>query len=222
MSRLRNGAERASWSRLSSSSSAAEARRVPRIVQRDCVAWAEEVVAALPTIVVVVRAPRGREIADADVRIDGKRIALDGRAVRLDPGEHRLVARAGGERAERRLLLREGERMRRVVITLGRPEPEPEPPGFEPHAVAWVLTAAASLATAGFVTLAVVGKTREAELERCAPVCELDDVKVMRQLYLGADISLGIAIAAAVALGSYFAVDTQLTQSSSTPWVVRF
>lgn len=194
----------------------------PAIVQKDCVTWAEEVANALPSVVVVVRDHSGREIADAEVHIDDQRIALDGRAVELDPGEHRLVVQARRERAERRVLLREGERMRRVEFTVGPKPKKPPPPSFEPHPVAWVLMAVASVASAGFVTLAVVGKVKENELNECAPQCvneagdpALDDVRTMRQLYLGADISLGISVAAAVALAGYFIVDTQFSATTS-------
>jgi hypothetical protein len=195
----------------------------PAIVQKDCVTWAEEVADALPSILVVVRDRRGREIAEAEVHIDDQPIALDGRAVELDPGEHRLVVQARGERAERRVLLREGERMRRIEFTVGpKPRKPPPPPGFEPHPVAWVLMAVASVASAGFVTLAVVGKVKESELRGCAPLCvndagepALDEVRTMRQLYLGADISLGISMAAAVALAGYFIVDTQFSATTS-------
>jgi hypothetical protein len=109
-----------------------------------------------------------------------------------------------------------------VEIVLGKPEPAPV--GFEPHPVAWVLTATASLATAGFVTLAVVGKTKQDELDECVGHCDIEDVRVMRQLYLGADISLGVAVAAAVALAGYFAVDTQLSprEAGYNPFQVSF
>jgi hypothetical protein len=106
----------------------------PQAVRQDCGRWLEELAAQMPSIVVEVRDAGGDETADARLSVDGEVVAehLDGRAVELDPGEHVVGLVHRGATRETRLLLREGEVRRRVVVSF---VPEPTPAGAMAPAV---------------------------------------------------------------------------------------
>lgn len=167
----------------------------PAIVQRDCVAWAAELASQQPSVVIAVVGEDGTDVLGARVWIDGSPVSLDGRALELDPGDHRARIEARGEPpVEQRFAVREGERARRVPIVLAsRSEVRRSPP-----VASYVLGGVAVLSMASFGTFAVLGKSRENELsETCGSRCSDDDVAGVRRSYVAADVSLGVAILAA-------------------------
>jgi hypothetical protein len=171
----------------------------PSVVQRDCVAWAQELATQQPTVVVAVVRSDGTDVLGARVFIDGASTAADGRAVELDPGQHSVrVERAGEPAFDRRFSVREGDRARRVAIVLPG---EPAPRGLgKPPVLTYVLGGVALVSLASFGTFGALGKSRENELtETCVDRCSDSDVAGVRRSYLVADISLGVAIASAAA-----------------------
>lgn len=168
----------------------------PAIVQRDCSAWAAELTTQQPSVVFAVVRGNGADVVGARVLVDGAPIALDGRALELDPGEHLVRAEAPSQPAvERRITVREGERTRRVAIVLGESKP---PVRASPPAGVWVLGGVSALSLATFGTFAVLGKSRENELTRtCVDRCTDDDVAGVRRAYIVADASLALAVATA-------------------------
>lgn len=169
----------------------------PAIVQRDCVAWATELAVEQPSVVIAIVRDDGRDVLIARVSVDGLGVEIDGRAIELDPGEHRArVEIAGRPPLEQRFAVREGDRARRVSIVLAsekRPRRLPPPP-----TVSYVLGGIAVASVASFGTFAWLGTSREDELSRtCVDRCSDSDVAGVRGSYLAADISLGVAIVAA-------------------------
>ncbi|MBX3228187.1 MAG: hypothetical protein KIT84_26820 [Labilithrix sp.] len=65
----------------------------PAMIASDCATWAEQVLAAMPTIVVDAKDEAGRDVGDATLTIDGEVIThqLDGKAIPIDPGSHTLT-----------------------------------------------------------------------------------------------------------------------------------
>jgi hypothetical protein len=192
----------------------------PTLVRRDCAAWAEAWAAAMPSIVIDARDGAGGEIVDARLWIDGVLRAgrLDGRAIELDPGEHLVAIESAAGRASGRVLVREGERLRPVrLVAGGSASADASPAGLYPHPALWVLASITATATVGFVTFALLGKAKESDLERCAPECEPADVTAMRELYLGADVSLGFTVAGVLAMGLYFVLDAPPRATAATP-----
>ena len=171
----------------------------PSVVQRDCVAWAQELATQQPTVVVAVVRSDGSDVLGARVYIDGGSTAADGRAVELDPGQHSVrVERTGEPTFERRFSVREGDRARRVAIILpGAPASR----GLaKPPVLTYVLGGVALVSLASFGTFGALGKARENELtDTCVDRCSDSDVAGVRRSYLVADISLGVAIASAAA-----------------------
>jgi hypothetical protein len=107
----------------------------PELVREDCGQRLAEVDAVVPSLVFEALDATGRDVADVAVTMDGQRLPgkLSGLPMHMDPGEHRFVfdAEALG-RAEKTLVVREGERDRHERIVLLRPvgQPAASPPAL--------------------------------------------------------------------------------------------
>lgn len=109
----------------------------PTVVQQDCATWLEEVEKSLPTVVLSATDEAGRALVNVKVTIDGKVVAsqLDGVAMPLDPGQHRVRLEAvSGAFYDRQLTIKEGEKKRPIAVVLGRPA-EDAPPDEAPKVV---------------------------------------------------------------------------------------
>ncbi len=140
----------------------------------------------IPSIVAMARDAAGRDLEGVMLSIDDQRVPLplDGRAVELDPG-WRVVRfeRSGFVPARERVLVRQGEKNRTIVVALTPVDhaPAPAPPeragpeaGGQPSRPLWpFVLAGAGVAMAGAgVILAVSGHGDAAQLQReCAPAC---------------------------------------------------
>lgn len=96
------------------------AESCPGVVRQDCAQRLADVDKALPTLVLVAKDASGNDLGGVHATVDGKPMpgALNGTAVPVDPGEHRLVLQAQGlPDAEKTLVIHEGEKERREVIT---------------------------------------------------------------------------------------------------------
>jgi hypothetical protein len=109
----------------------------PALVRNDCTQRLDEVQKALPTVVLVLKGDDDKDLTAVRVTLDGAPFAehLDGTALPVDPGEHTFVFEADGYvRAEKPVVLREGDREQRVNIvlqTVAKPAPVPVPPPIE-------------------------------------------------------------------------------------------
>jgi hypothetical protein len=107
-------------------------------VVKDCTQWLAEIEASLPSVVFTAEDAGGADTAAARVAVDGRVVAerLDGKAVALDPGEH--VVRfelVGAEAIEQRVLIRQGEKNRRIAASFKKAPAPPPPPPVTPVAV---------------------------------------------------------------------------------------
>lgn len=94
----------------------------PAEVRAACEKRAMDITTAIPTIVFEPRDGHGSELTGVTATMDGEPLTprLDGTALAVDPGEHTFVfARAGGETAEKRIIIHEGEKDRREPIVIG-------------------------------------------------------------------------------------------------------
>ena len=189
----------------------------PGPVQTDCSRWVAELDMEIPSL--VVRVTRGgADEAEASVEIDGGAVALNGQAIALDPGKHRVVVRVVGE-ADREVdvVLATGDKNRIVTVTL--------PPHVTTNAVEparptasldlargaptsrpvwpWVTAGVGVVALGGFVYFAATGVREVHRLDgACAPRCGDDEVNAARRRLLFADVALGVGLVAA-ALATY-------------------
>jgi hypothetical protein len=109
----------------------------PGPVRDDCGQRLVEVRAVTPTIVFVVKDDADQDLSDVHVTMDDQPLAdkLDGTAIAIDPGQHRLVFESPGKaREERALVIREGEKDRHERIVLVAAPQAPVPVAVAPEA----------------------------------------------------------------------------------------
>ncbi len=128
----------------------------PGPVREDCAHRLAEVDAAVPTLVLVATDVSGNDLSTVHVTMDGQPFLekLDGKALPVDPGEHRFVFEATGlPVTEDTIVVREGEKDRRVKVVLALPTPPEATPAPTPPVLA------ATPSTAPGKTQRIVGLT---------------------------------------------------------------
>ncbi|XYH98518.1 hypothetical protein ACMHYB_01780 [Sorangium sp. So ce1128] len=196
----------------------------PALVRSDCAGWLSDVTARVPTLILSAADEQGQDVADVQVTVDGAPLTarLDGKAVEVDPGEHVLrFERAGSAPVALQLVVREGEKLRRVSTRLvrsaapggsaGAPGGGAGAPGGGAGApreerasrsVSALLLpiALGGVAAAGGVAYAALGLSARADADRlrttCAPRCAEADVDAVRAKIVGANIAFGVGVAA--------------------------
>jgi hypothetical protein len=185
----------------------------PPLVRSDCTRWQAEVEAAMPTIVLRAMGPRGEDLTEVQVELDGRRIAdkLEGLPLEVDPGAHVITGRtAAGPVSRQEIVIRTAEKNRTVILRVEsrdalRSPTEASPPSpigaetsFRPGAGAWI---AAGVAAAGATSFAYFGLRGRAEVDdmrdECEGHCAASRVDAARQKLLIADLSLGVALISA-------------------------
>ncbi len=211
----------------------------PEFIRRECMDFLDVAKKALPTVILSVLDENGNDISNVKVLSDDEVLSdsLNGRAVDVDPGQHHLkFLLPSGEELSTDVIVREAEKDRLVQVKVTKapvvrpleatPEAAPlatpaaattttAPSRSGPSAAAWITGAVAVAALATGASLGMVGKGKQNELDECKPDCPsskratYDNTKT---LYLGADISFGVA---AVAAG--FATWLFLSPGSKSP-----
>jgi hypothetical protein len=102
----------------------------PPFVSNDCKTWLAEVEADLPTLVFAVLDPDGRDVPSAAVRVDGVGIAnaTDGLGHAVDPGGHLVEALAKGQLLRQQIVVRVGEKSRRIELHIAPVASAASPP----------------------------------------------------------------------------------------------
>jgi hypothetical protein len=199
----------------------------PAMIRRECVALGESVVAMMPSVVLVARDAEGRLIEGAQARIDGERTLslLDGRPLELDPGVHRFELKLpDGRQQTLTTTLRPAEKYRRIVGNFGLAVLPPPIPVTSPdrNPFSYVFGGVGLVALGASAIYALDGRSKQNELEQCAPACAPSDVDAMRKSYLIADVLLGVSLVS-LGTGSYlfFSRTDEPTPrgSASTLWV---
>lgn len=185
-------------------------------VRSECGRWLSEVESSLPSVVLVAK-KGGTETEMVRVFYDDEPLVekLDGKAVAVDPGQHTLKFETlGAETITVKLVIREGEKNRLVLVELGETKkpallassPLSEPVAAKSSSSAWpgyALTGLGVLGVAGFVTLGLVGNHEYGERQRtCAPNCSDSEVSSVKTKYHLADASLGVGVVA-LGVGGY-------------------
>jgi len=196
----------------------------PKITQGDCGKWLATLEPKIPSVVVSAKSASGQDLERVRVLMDGVVLSenLDGRPVIVDPGPHTFRFESEGQVLEERVVIVEGEKLRRLLADFAKLAPKVvEPPPPPPPAgsagiptVSWVLGGVSVVSLVGFVGFAVAGKSAEG----CVPTCKSGEIDSFRRDYLIADISLGVAIVTAAA-AVYFALTNKpsVTSASRAP-----
>jgi hypothetical protein len=184
----------------------------PTVVRDDCTAWSVELDKTIPSMVLVVTDAEGRDVTDAVAYLDGSPVSahVEGKAIQLDPGTHKLrLEREGYDTIEQDVVAHEGDKNRSVNVKFpARPgdepptavAPTPEPAGAMAPApiptAAWVFAGLGVVGLAGFATFGLLGNAKKGDLDdaRCKPTCAADDVDAAKRDYLIADIALGVSV----------------------------
>lgn len=186
----------------------------PGVISKECATWLDDVNARIPDVVIAVVDGEGRDVSEASVEVDGVRSpeAASGRALSLDPGTHTLRVTKGAFVREERVVLRERERGRRVVLRVG-PEAPPEsrslrretqPPSPPPTerpvpTLTWVLAGVGGVLAAAGTGFGVSAASSYADLEkRCPTDCTDSDILGLRAKTVTADIAFSLALAAGI------------------------
>jgi hypothetical protein len=96
----------------------------PALVQSDCAKFGEELSRAVPSVSFSARDPKGGDLPDTQVFIDGTLVASrldDGKAHDVDPGKHSVRFVRNGREATVSVVIAVGERGRNISVTLGEP-----------------------------------------------------------------------------------------------------
>lgn len=188
----------------------------PAAVRGDCAELLRDVEALSPSVVFEVLDGEGRELVDVRVSLDGEPLAerVDAKAVPVDPGEHTFRFEGAPGATTVKVLVREGEKAKKVSARLGAPKtPDPTPPApveassTGPSPAAWVLGGVGLVGLGLFAGLGGAGLAEKGELEAscgktpagCTPA-QLDSVKTK---FLVADVSLaagGVSLVVATVL----------------------
>jgi hypothetical protein len=103
-------------------------------IVKDCSTWLDQVQSSLPTVVPVATDADGNNLPGVRVSMDGHVLldAIDGRSIEVDPGTHTFSFQAlDGTRADKEIVVAEGEQSKHVAVVLGKPRsaqgPTPQP-----------------------------------------------------------------------------------------------
>jgi hypothetical protein len=171
----------------------------PAIVVRDCGQWEQEVMDSQPTVVIAAQDPEGRDITDVRVSVDGALLTerLGAKAYDVDPGPHTFRFEAPGSPPhEEHLMLRVGEKNRRLSIRFGKPDKQPS---SSLPAGALVAGGGAAVGLAVFATFGILGRVKQVSLNNahCAPNCLAGDIDVAYREYVVSDIGLTVGVVSA-------------------------
>ena len=184
----------------------------PGVIRRDCEELLSRTEGAIPSIVLSARDAGGHDVTDAQVVLDGAPLlnALQGHAVRLEPGSHVLrLERAGRRVLELSVVAREGEQDRAVLLQLGplpRAAHSLEAPLTPPEAsrstnvalrVPVVLAGVGAVALGTFAALSAIGQS---QYDSCAASgCAASASTSLERERVGAVVALSVGVAASVA-----------------------
>ncbi len=177
-------------------------------VRRRCAATLQKVDAVTPSIVVRAQLANGDDVTDVALSLGEEQLAskLDGMAIPVDPGEHRLVLRRPGHAPVTQVVnIREGEKFRAVDVMLepavlsagGGSSNAPASSGFDGRlAAGGTLIGVGVVGLAAFTWLGLKARSDENELEKCEPLCSKAQGDTVLARYWMANVSGGIGVLA--------------------------
>jgi hypothetical protein len=181
-------------------------------VRRRCAVTLQKLEAVTPSIVVRAQLANGDDATDVSVSLGDEQLSssLDGIAIPVDPGEHRLVLqRLGQAPVSQVLTIREGEKFRAVDVML---EPSALSAGaasssngssvasasnFDGRlAAGGTLIGVGVVGLASFTWLGLKARSDESDLKLCKPFCSKAQGDSVLARYWMANISAGVGVLA--------------------------
>jgi hypothetical protein len=191
----------------------------PKEIEAECERGVQAMTKEVPTLVFVMRRSDGADVTHGRLTIDGRDVprAVEGLPVEVDPGTHELELQlADGRTLVKTIVARAGERNRSVLWEVPlkeKPKPATRQTQRGRNVLGPILLGVGGAALASFGVFAVLGRSKQSELEDCKPGCAPGDIDEMQRLYLVADISLAVSVVA-IGGGSYFLLRTQPGESA--------
>lgn len=194
----------------------------PLPIRNECTQLYTTVEGRLPTMVFSIVDSHGNDVVDVKAWSGDTLLAsgLDGRPVAVNPGLHELrFVLSSGETLSKSVVVRQGEKDRIVSLQLPRsefastqtadiqtatvtPPTKASDTSLKVPLGSWIAYGVGVAALGAWGTFALLGRNEEKGLEKCSPSCDSTmqgDYDAMKRDYLLADVSLGVAGAAAVA-----------------------
>jgi hypothetical protein len=173
----------------------------PALLTKDCTKWLAELESDIPTDVLDPRTPSGAVRTDVRVKVDGVTISekLDPKPLPVEAGSHTFVLEAeGAAPVERTIVLREGERNKKLTVTMApahdaKAGDRPIPLGV------WIFGGVSVVALATSAVFAIDGLGKKSDLDACKPRCAPSDVDAMTSSFTFADVALGAGVMAGAA-----------------------
>ncbi len=224
---------------LASATACAQAE-CPAVARALCTEHADLVLTKLPTLVVRARGEDGCDLPRGRVLVDGAHAprALDGRPVRVDPGERVVrVELEGRAPMERRIVAAQGEKDRRVDFVLGDPSAacgvaaappaaHSPPPSGDADAPTRMNVPAIVVGSIGLAALAtgagfwIAGFVERDQLEACKP-CSEDEIGRVRTLFIAGDATGFTGVGAlGVALVLFLVLPSDAKAPRASHWLV--
>ncbi len=198
----------------------------PASLRDDCTGWTVELDKNTPSITLLVTDDEGHDVTDATAYVDGKPVTahVEGKAIALDPGTHKIrVERAGEAPIEQDIVAHEGDKNRSVTVKFpakAKPaastmapvttSPEPAAPASTSRPIptgTWIFGGIALVGIVGFTVFGLSGVSQKSDLDGrgCKPACPQSDVDKAKTSFLIADISLGVAVVGATLAAVFYA-----------------
>lgn len=175
----------------------------PELLRKDCHQWMEQVLTAMPTVVIIVHDPNGADVVGSRLWVDGEPVAwTEGTPVEIDPGAHHLRLEADGWPAlEKRLVVRDGDKRRKLEFRL-------EAASTPVPTAAYVIGGAGVLALGVSAYLGIQGLRLRSDLEdsNCSPRCSQSDVDRTMKYFHWADAFLAVGVVS-VGVATYMFLD---------------
>jgi hypothetical protein len=209
-------------------------------LHRECAARSSRLEEEIPTVILLAKGEAGEPLVDVEVLMDSELFSatLDGRSLPVDPGLHRFSFKEKrGALAEQRTIIVQGEQNRVIAVSFapavqeppkGPPRPidedaYPESSGGKWGAAPYVAAGVGLAGIGGYALFSQWGRSDNDELSRCAPNCSEGALDHIRNLYVVADVSLGVGI---VALGTaawlFLSADSHKSPAPSKPTAFTF
>lgn len=216
----------------------------PAALRGDCANWLNEVDQNMPSIVIEAKDANGKDVIAVKISVDGKQVAdkLDGKAIPLNPGPHKMrYEMAGASAVEEDVVIRQGEKNRAMTVNFGGGKATTPPaggakddgtppavggddgkkggPGIAPWVIGGIGVVGVGLGTVFYVT----GKSDENKLRDsgCKPNCDSGSVDSVKHKYLIGDISMGVGIVGLGVATYLFISGSGSSSSSSSATVTR-
>jgi hypothetical protein len=193
----------------------------PDLIRADCLPWLADLERVYPAVVFDAYVD-GRQVRVAHAYIDGQLATdrIDGKPVELDPGEHAFrIEVSDFPPNEQTIVILERADPRVVSASFQHPKPAARPPRYRPVPPSvWI---AGGVAAAGVVSLTVFGslalEQKRSLQGSCSPVCSDNQLSSLDVDMHVADVSLGIAAAAAVTGGILFLLRPEVERRPHVP-----